>query len=85
MRTLVIGPLAAFGILLVSAISGAQGQNFSPRPDMRLAQHCVECKAKCRKCHGRGGIFKTVQACIADCDAHGNPLVNPACGVYRRC
>jgi hypothetical protein len=89
MRMLPIGALAVAGILLAPTVAGAQGQNFSPRSEIRIAERCVPCQSKCRRClaHGPrpGAVFKTLEACVADCMAHGDPLVVSTCGVYRRC
>lgn len=78
--------LVGLGLLVWSAIANAE-ESYTTRPEIRVAEKCVPCESKCRRClaRGPGKVFKTLESCIADCRAHGDPLVVPTCGVYRAC
>jgi len=78
--------LVGLGSILPASPASAE-ESYTARPEARVAAACMGCQAKCRKCAAQGShvIFKSVEACIADCKAHGNPLVVPTCGVYQAC
>ena len=79
------GVLMGLGLFFLPA----QAQDSSTaRVEIRVAAACIGCQAKCRKCAAEGfpgGRFNSLEACIADCKAHGNPSVDPTCSAYRAC
>jgi hypothetical protein len=81
--------LTGFAIVMQAAMA----QAFTPPENMSLApwaepvqSTCIACSDKCDKCAKAGtSPGYTVDSCKKDCAAAGNPLVNEACGVRKRC